>query len=199
MRFELSYGGKRLKLKLDGETTPKDLKSIFESINHLEEQVSEDVLRSKIVRQLKREILQDGEIADDVAAPGWWDIPQDLVRGKESGPFITMEADLSPAVWYEKTSFSLKTIVTESGKNLIIDREQVKHALQRIAIGERLQKTSALLVRTKGALPTELKSELDDILRKHLPVERLKIVFEKRSYGERASLELVFFGDFAVE
>ena len=90
-------------------------------------------------------------------------------------------------------------MVTENGKELVIDREQVKHALQRIGLHDRLPKTSALLIRVKGSLTTDLRSELDDVLRKHLPVERLKILFEKRSYGERASVELVFFGDFPVE
>lgn len=200
MRCELTYGGRKLKLRLSEEKlTAKELRTLLEAISRLEEHVSEEALRTKVVRQLKREMLQDGEYPDDLYAPGWWDVPQDLVRGKESGPFLSMEADLSPAVWYDKTSFSLKTVITENGKELVLDRDACKHALQRLGTQERLKKTTALLVRVKGALTPDLRSEMDDVLRKHLPVERLKIVFEKRSYGERASLELVFFGDFPVE
>lgn len=195
----MNYSGKQLKLRLSGDDlSAKELKGLLESLYRVENQVSEDALRAKVIRQLKHEILQDGEVVDE-AALGWWDIPHDLIKGKESGPFISMESDLNPSLWFDRMSFSLRTLVTESGKELAVDREKIRSSLQRLGLSEKLARTSAVLVRLKGSLKDDLRSELADYVRQLLGVERCRILFEKRSYGERVAMEFVLFGDFPLD
>ncbi|MBN1275322.1 hypothetical protein JXA12_03450 [Candidatus Woesearchaeota archaeon] len=199
MRYDLSYAGKKLKLKLSGDDlSPHELRRVLDSAHRMEQSLSEADLRAKVVRQLKKEILQDDHL-EEAFAPGWWDIPQDLLKGKESGRFITMEADLNPALLYEKTSFSLKTVITDRGKQLVLDREQLRRALQRLSINDRLAATNAVLVRVKGVAAKDVRAELEDYLRKHVQVDRFAFLYDHKEYGDRASLELVLFGDFPVE
>jgi hypothetical protein len=198
MRFELSYKGRRLQLKLHGDAQPRDIRLLLDGIARSEEQVSESELRTKVVRQLKSEIMQDNGF-DDVSNPGWWEVPQELLKHKEAGSFITMESDLNASLLYEKASFTVKTMLTESGKQFLFDREQLLQSLKKLSLHERLSQTNAVLVRVKGAAVHDIRDEVEDFLRKFLQVERLKVVFEKKNYGDRASVELVLFGDFLVE
>jgi len=198
MQFEVSYKGKRLQLKLNGDIAPRELRLLLETISKSEEQVSESDLRSNVVRQLKSEILTDSSM-DDLSNPGWWEVPQELLKHKEASSFITMESDLNASLVYEKTSFTVKTILTESGKQFLLDRDQLQLSLQKLSLHDRLQQTNAVLIRVKGSAVYDIKDEVEDFLRKYLQVERLKTVFEKKNYGNRASVELVLFGDFLVE
>lgn len=197
MKFEVSYKGKRLALKVNGETSGKELRGMLDAITKVEQQVTESDLRMKIVRQLKNEILQDAD--EDVHTAGWWEVPQELIRHKEASSFITMESDLNTSLLYERTSFVVKTMLTESGKQLLLDRDVLKKSLQKLGLQERLSQTNAVLVRIKGSSVHELKDEVEDFLRNFLQVERMKVVFEKRNYGDRSSLEIVLFGDFLLE
>ena len=199
MRFEASYKGKRLQLTLDGEVSAKDLRALLQSIATVESQVSETDLRAKVVRQLKKEILQEGEIVEEVSSPGWWEVPQELLKHKDASSFIAMESDLNASMLYEKASFTVKTVVSENGKQFLLDRESLQHSLQKLGLQESLKKTNAVLVRVKGAAVMALKDEVNDFLRKYLQVDRLHVVFEKKDYGSRSSVELVLFGDFVVE
>ncbi|MBD3209472.1 hypothetical protein GF367_03565 [Candidatus Woesearchaeota archaeon] len=196
MRFEVGYKGKRLQLKVDGEASSKELRSLLSGITEVEQQVSETDLRARVVRQLKTEILQDGE--EEIHAPGWWDLPQDLTKNREAAAFLTMEADLNQSLVYEKLSFSLKTVITEQGKQLVLDRDQLRSSLKRFGVTERLPATRSVLVRVKGSLSDDVLAELEDYLQSFLRVDRCKVMFEKRQYGNRVSLELVLFGDFLL-
>ena len=199
MNYEVSYKGKRLHLQINGDDlSARDLKSLLEGISSVEQQVSESDLRSKVVRQLKSEILSEGDV-EDIMSPGWWDVPQDLVRHKEAGPFLSMEADLNQSLVFEKSSFSLKTVIAEDGKQYVLDREQLRLSLHKLGLQERLKHVKAVLVRVKGSAVKGLQAEVEDFLRSYFPVDRLKVVFDSRKYGDRASLELVLFGDFMVE
>lgn len=199
MKYDLSYTGKKLKLKLSGDDlSATQLKSLLQSISLVEQHVSESELRTKVVRQLKTEILSDGDV-EDLNSPGWWDIPQDLVKHKEAGPFLAMEADLNQSLVFEKASFSLKTVITDTGKQFLLDRDQVKRALQKLSLQEKFKQTKSVLVRVKGAALNGLQSEVEDFLRTYFPVDRLKVVFENKKYGDRASLEIILFGDFLLE
>lgn len=199
MEFEVSYKGKRLQLKVAGDDlSAKDLKALLQSISLVEQQVSESELRTKVVRQLKSEILGESDV-EDINSPGWWDIPQDLVKHKEAGPFLAMEADLNQSLMFEKASFSLKTMITDDGKQFLLDREQVRHALQKLSLQDKFKQTKAVLVRVKGSAMKGLQSEVEDFLRTYFPVDRLKVVFENKKYGDRASLEIILFGDFLIE
>lgn len=198
MRFDLSYKGKRLHLKLDGESSAKDIRSLLHSIAAVESQVSESDLRTKVVRQLKKEIMQEGEV-EEVSSPGWWEVPQELLKHKDASSFIAMESDLNQSMIYEKASFTVKTVVSENGKQFLLDREAMQHALHKLGLYESLKKTNAVLVRVKGSAVLDLKDEINDFLRKYLQVDRFHVVFEKKEYGSRASLELVLFGEFAIE
>ena len=199
MRFDLSFTGKRLNLQLSGDdTSAKELKGLLNAAAKAEEQVSEPELRARVVRQLKTEIMQEGDV-EEVSAPGMWEVPQDLLKHKEASPFIKREADLSRSLWYEKTSFTLSTVISDEGQRYTLDRQQLRQSLKRLGVHDRSSGAQALLARVKGSLDKPLRSEVEDFLRKELQVDRCKVVFEDRDYGSRASLELVFFGDFSFE
>lgn len=197
MVYELSFKGKKIKLNLEGkEGNPRDIKHLLETIHKIERHLSEPELRNKVVRQLKQEILSETDGSEDIVSQGWWDLPQDLLRNKEVSHFLTMEADLNPAVHYDKTSFSLKLIVDEKGKKYSLDRESFQHSMQRLQINDKLKKTSSMLVRIKGTVSKEDQSEIEDYLRKTLTIDRLKLAFERKKYGDRVSVEVILFGDF---
>jgi hypothetical protein len=197
MDFELQYKGKRVRLELSGKDAQlKDIKGFLETIHRIEQQYSEHELRNKVVKQLKNEILLETDGSEDVASQGWWDLPQDLLRNKETKQFLTMEADLNGAVHYEKSSFSLKQVVDEQGRQFVLDRESLRLGLQRMQLQDKISRTGAVLVRLKGSLSSDDQSEIEDYLKKFFRVERTKVLFEKKKYGDRVSLEAVLFGEF---
>ncbi|MFP4523912.1 MAG: hypothetical protein ACLFO2_01155 [Candidatus Woesearchaeota archaeon] len=199
MRFDLSFKGKRLQLSLDGaDASPKELKGLLNAAAKAEEQVSEPELRARVIRQLKTEILQEGDV-EEVSAPGLWEVPQDLVRHKEASSFLKREADLNRSLWYEKTSFALSTVISDREQRYTLDRQQLRKSLNRLGVHERVSGAGALLARVKGDLDDSLRSEVEDFLRKEVQAERSHVVFEHKDYGSRASLELVLFGDFSFD
>ncbi len=197
MAFKLSYKGKKLSIDLKGEEIKAlELQKLLETMQKLEE-TSTESLRNSVVKQLKSEMLQITD--DDLSLSEWFDIPQDLIQGKETGSFISMESDLNAATQYEKTSFALKVLLDDNGKTVVLDRESISKALQKLQINEKITKTKAVLVRIKGSLSKDTQREVEDYLRKHLSVERLKVIFENKGYGQRASLEIILFGEFSIE
>lgn len=197
MVYELSFKGKRVKLHLQGDhDNPREIKHLLETIHKIERQMTEPELRKQVVRQLKQEIMAETDGSEEIVSQGWWDLPQDLLRNKEVSHFLTMEADLNPAVHYDKTSFGLKLIVDEKGKKYSLDRESFQQGMQRLQINDKLKKTSSMLVRIKGTVSKEDQSEIEDYLRKTLSIDRLKLAFERKKYGDRVSVEVILFGDF---
>jgi hypothetical protein len=193
MRFDLSVSGKRFRLKVSGEeVSAAEARGILEALAKVERHLTKEELHERVVRQLKADIEEGFQ-------EQWWDVPQDLLKSKDAGAFIAMETDLNASLWYDKLSFPLKMLVTERGKELVFDRDALKSAFHRIGLGDRLRKTSSALVRVKGSLSPEVVAELKDGLRKLIPVERLKILVEKKEYGNRASMDLILFGDFPPE
>ncbi len=199
MKYEISYSGKRIKVRFSGENaSTKELKNILKLINESEHVSSEQEIRAKVIRQIKTELL-DTELLEETNNPGWWDVPSDLFRNKESSSFMQMEADLNAGMVYEKLSFPLKVMISESGKQLTFDREKLRHAFQKLSLQDKLKATQAVLVRVKGALSPNVVNEIEDFVKGHLQIERFKLVAEKKQYGDRISLELVLFGDFSFE
>lgn len=199
MKYEVSYSGKKLKVKFSGEdASATELKTILKLINESEHISSEQEIRTKIVRQIKSELL-DTEMLEESNNPGWWDVPSDLFKNKDSSSFMQMEADLSSGMVYEKASFPLKVMISESGRQLALDRDKLRHAFQKLSLQDKLKSTQAVLVRVKGSLSPSIVNEIEDYVKGHLQIERFKLVTEKKQYGDRISLELVLFGDFSFE
>ena len=82
-------------------------------------------------------------------------------------------------------------------KHLKRFREALKHSLRHLR--DKLARTKSALLRIKGETSKQLRAEIEDFLKAHLGVEKTKAIFDHRRYGERASLEVVLFGDFPVE
>ncbi len=193
MPYKIVYKGRKLSLTLRGEKARlSDISKVLEAAHRLDSHEPLETVANKIKSDLE-------EFEDQNSIVSWWDLPHDITHNKEAFDFLLMEADLNNSLYYTKIVVKLVTVVNDLGQQLAFDRNQLKELLLRSDVKERLAKTNSVLVRVKGSLPRNLRHELKDYLQKTISVDRLKVVFEKKNYGDRASLELILFGDFPEE
>jgi len=195
MGYELNFKGSRIQIKLQGEdANPKELKLLIESIHKLEKQVSEIKLREKVVKQLKQEILQD--VDGEEMLINYWELPQDFLKSKDATKFISMEADLNNSLHYEKIPFSLTMVVDENGQSYAFDRNILAESIRKVDLHDHVKKANSALVRLKANVSKETREEIEDFVSKTISLDRIKFTYEKKKYENRASVEIVFFGDF---
>lgn len=194
--MDLVYKGDKLDIQLTFDfITIEQSKEILELIKSFEtgEKVikQEDQAKKEAVLQAFKSDVALDEIME------CWDLPYDLLHSKQASKFITRETDLNSDSYYEKTSFLLNVVIDDGGQKTVVDRESLMKAIQKLRISDKLAKTNALLIRVKSALTEEACSEVEDYLKKHFSIDRLKVAFEERPYDDRASLEVVLFGEFS--
>ncbi len=197
MEMYFVYNSSKISLKVEGKDIPiKELKSLIDSVRRLE--TGQEARQSVLIKQLKEEIDKDADV-EEFMLNGYWDIPADFLKNKELNNFFLRESDLNQSIHYEKNSFMLNVSVSNEGQQLILNRNELNNAISQLQIQEKLKRTRSALIRIKGAIKGSLKQEIEDYLQKTLPIEHMKVHFQNKDYGDRASLEIILFGDFPTE
>ncbi len=196
INLELDYKSKNLRIKLlTNDMSPAEFNNLLNNIRDLEKELNH---RNYQKKQLKDELIKDREI-EEILINNFWDIPPDIFKNKETRNFFLRESDLNQSIHFEKTSFMLNVVVNNNGKELVLNRKELLGSLQKTRVFEKLKKTNSALIRIKSAINDDVKKEIEDFLQQKLMIENLKIHFQKREYGERASMEIILFGDFPVD